>query len=75
MISIKLPLLFLLIKFLGGFIKTDKIFRKKIVLKPCLHDYNAQAGAVFDEYFWLDLFVAQLIKKTQPKDTSILVQE
>jgi SAM-dependent methyltransferase len=35
-------------------------------LLPCLHDWWEQAGALENEYFWQDLFVARLIFKACP---------
>lgn len=36
-------------------------------LQPCLHDWWEQAGALGNEYFWQDLFVAQMIHKAAPR--------
>lgn len=33
---------------------------------PCLHDWDDEAGATRDEYFWQDLLVAQLIYAARP---------
>jgi hypothetical protein len=35
-------------------------------LQPCLHDWWEQAGAIDNEYFWQDLFVARMIHQKQP---------
>lgn len=36
-------------------------------LQPCLHDWWEQAGAIDNEYFWQDLFVARLIHQRKPE--------
>lgn len=35
-------------------------------LQPCLHDWWEQAGAIGNEYFWQDLFVARMIHRAAP---------
>lgn len=35
-------------------------------LQPCLHDWWEQAGALGNEYFWQDLFVAKMIHSAAP---------
>lgn len=42
--------------------------RSKLVLKPCLHDNGASAGADLSEYFFQDLFVAKLVFEKKPKN-------
>lgn len=36
-------------------------------LHPCLHDWWEQAGAVDNEYFWQDLFVARMVYAAAPQ--------
>jgi hypothetical protein len=35
-------------------------------LKPCIHDWRQNAGAIDSEYFWQDLFVARLVYENNP---------
>lgn len=36
-------------------------------LQPCLHDWWEQAGAIGNEYFWQDLFVARMVHRATPR--------
>jgi SAM-dependent methyltransferase len=38
----------------------------RMELQPCLHDWWEQAGAIGNEYFWQDLFVARMIHQANP---------
>lgn len=37
-----------------------------LVLRPCLHDAQAEGGATQSEYFWQDLYVARQIAQAKP---------
>lgn len=39
-----------------------------INIKPCINDYYEESGDINSEYFWQDLFVAQLIYKDMPEN-------
>jgi SAM-dependent methyltransferase len=43
-----------------------KKYRGKLVIKPCLHDRYDSAGSIYNEYFWQDLLVAQMIFSNKP---------
>lgn len=41
-------------------------YRGRLLLWPCLHDRNGEAGVVRSEYFWQDLYVAQKVHEANP---------
>ena len=53
--------------FFADLISFRKQYKGKISLMPCLHDKNKESGATGSEYFWQDLFTAQLIFKDNPR--------
>lgn len=57
-------------KGLWRYIRDLRAFRGRntmsLQLQPCLHDWWEQAGAIENEYFWQDLFVARMVYRAAP---------
>ena len=54
-------------KFFINLIQFRNKFRGNLKIKPCLHDYDTEAGLTQSEYFWQDLFVARKIFNANPE--------
>lgn len=55
-----------LARYAKDWLRFRRIYRGRLSLKPCVHDWWQSAGSINNEYFWQDLFVAQLIFKAKP---------
>jgi hypothetical protein len=55
------------IRFVRDLIKFSRTNSLPLRLQPCLHDWWAQAGAISNEYFWQDLFVARMVHRANPR--------
>ncbi|MGO9120624.1 MAG: DUF268 domain-containing protein [Desulfomonilaceae bacterium] len=53
-------------RFARAWVVFRKYYSGKIGFLPCLHDWDETAGAVGDEYFWQDLYVARMIYHANP---------
>lgn len=54
-------------RFSRDLVRFNRMNTYPLKLQPCLHDWWEQAGAVDNEYFWQDLFVARRIHQDNPK--------
>ena len=53
-------------RFIKNLIRFKKIYKGKIEIIPCLHDWSEEGGTTKDEYFLQDLLVARLISNNNP---------
>lgn len=53
-------------RYLKDLIQFKKNYQGSLEFFPCLHDWYKEAGATKGEYFWQDLYVAQMIFKNHP---------
>jgi hypothetical protein len=56
------------VKYINQYIKYRVKNKGIMEVKPCLHDWFDINGSTDNEYFWQDLFVANLIHKNSPKN-------
>ena len=54
-------------KYISDYIKYKRNNTSIISFKPCLSDYYEESGDIKSEYFWQDLYIAQMIFKNTPK--------
>jgi hypothetical protein len=55
-----------LARYMRDLIKFTRSNTNSLRFQPCLHDWWEQAGAIDNEYFWQDLFVARMIHQRSP---------
>jgi len=67
-LDISRPLNFLkgLPRYINGIIKFKKLYKGKIELLPCLHDWYEEGGQTKGEYFLQDLYIARKINEANP---------
>lgn len=53
-------------RFLADLMKFNRVYKGKLTLLPCLHDWDEEGGSTKNEYFWQDLYVAQQIHLINP---------
>lgn len=54
-------------RYLKDLIQFKKNYHGSLQLFPCLHDWYEECGVGRGEYFWQDLYVAQMIYKNNPE--------
>lgn len=54
-------------RYVADWLRFRKGYEGQLEFRPCLFDWYEEGGATKNEYFWLDLYVAQKINMTNPE--------
>jgi SAM-dependent methyltransferase len=54
-------------RYVKGFFLFRSVYKGRLEIMPCLHDWYEEGGTTKSEYFWQDLLVARMIFEAKPE--------